>query len=200
MNEKFFDLKKEKQDRIINAALKVFADNGYKHASTDEIVKEAGISKGLLFHYFTSKMGLYTFLYDYCVRFLSLEYKSTVSEKQTDYFKLMSEQEQAKKNILKSYPYMQKFIDCSQTEDDTDAVSETTDLRNELQDIYDNYMDDIDVSVFRKDIDTECIDSMLQYTLKGIMNEMLQSSSFNADKYYSEAVKVINVLKTMSIG
>jgi len=44
MNEKFFDLKKEKQDRMINAALKVFAMNGYEHASTDEIVKEAGIS------------------------------------------------------------------------------------------------------------------------------------------------------------
>ena len=32
MNEKFFDLKKEKQDRMINGALKVFALNGYKHA------------------------------------------------------------------------------------------------------------------------------------------------------------------------
>ena len=29
MNGKFFDLKKEKQDRMINAALKVFAINGY---------------------------------------------------------------------------------------------------------------------------------------------------------------------------
>ena len=41
MNEKFFDLKKEKQDRMINAALKVFALNGYRHASTDDIVREA---------------------------------------------------------------------------------------------------------------------------------------------------------------
>ena len=46
MNEKFFDLKKEKQDRMINASLKVFAMNGYAHASTDDIVREAGISKG----------------------------------------------------------------------------------------------------------------------------------------------------------
>ena len=46
------NLKKEKQDRMINAALKVFAMNGYQKASTDDIVKEAGISKGLLFHYF----------------------------------------------------------------------------------------------------------------------------------------------------
>ena len=40
MNEKFFDLKKEKQDRMINAALKVFAINGYQKASTDDIVKD----------------------------------------------------------------------------------------------------------------------------------------------------------------
>ena len=50
MNNKFFDLKKEKQDRMINAALKVFAIYGFNKASTDDIVKEAGISKGLLFH------------------------------------------------------------------------------------------------------------------------------------------------------
>ena len=57
MHEKFFDLKKEKQDRMINDSLKVFAMNGYAHASTDDIVREAGISKGLLFHYFVSKLG-----------------------------------------------------------------------------------------------------------------------------------------------
>ena len=56
MNEKFFDLKKEKQDRMINAALKAFALSGYRHASTDDIVREAAISKGLLFHYFESKL------------------------------------------------------------------------------------------------------------------------------------------------
>ena len=45
MNGKFFDLKKEKQDRMINAALKTFALHGYRHASTDDIVREASISK-----------------------------------------------------------------------------------------------------------------------------------------------------------
>ena len=78
MNEKFFDLKKEKQDRMINAGLKVFAQNGYRHASTDEIVKEAGISKGLLFHYFVSKAGYYAFLYDYITRFTILELTSEI--------------------------------------------------------------------------------------------------------------------------
>ena len=110
MNGKFFDLKKEKQDRMINAALKVFALQGYRHASTDEIVREAGISKGLLFHYFGSKLGLYTFIYDYSVRYMTLELKTTVSAEETDMFELLKQVEQAKLQALKGYPYMQQFL------------------------------------------------------------------------------------------
>jgi AcrR family transcriptional regulator len=35
-----------KEERIINSAIKVFGESSFKEASTDEIVKEAGISKG----------------------------------------------------------------------------------------------------------------------------------------------------------
>ena len=110
MNEKFFDLKQEKQDKMINAALKIFAKNGYKHASTDEIVAEASISKGLLFHYFGSKQGLYDFLYDYSVRFLMLETKSLVPETETDYFRIMKLLEQAKMQVGKNYPYLKMVL------------------------------------------------------------------------------------------
>ena len=85
MNEKFFDLKKEKQDRMINASLKIFALNGYRHASTDDIVAEAGISKGLLFHYFINKLGLYSFLYDYSTRFMMLELSGCPVKDQEDF-------------------------------------------------------------------------------------------------------------------
>ena len=93
MNSKFFDLKKEKQDRMINAALKIFALHGYRRASTDDIVKEAGISKGLLFHYFENKIGVYNFIYDYSVRYISLELKSAVNPNE----KNLIDQEKAKK-------------------------------------------------------------------------------------------------------
>lgn len=51
MNDKFFKLPKEKQQRIINAAYKVFSKNSYKKASMSEIAAEGGISKSLLFHF-----------------------------------------------------------------------------------------------------------------------------------------------------
>ena len=58
MNEKFYNLTNEKQDCMINGAMEVFAINGFKRASTDEMVRVSGVSKGLWFHYFDNKLGL----------------------------------------------------------------------------------------------------------------------------------------------
>ncbi|MEM5780278.1 MAG: TetR/AcrR family transcriptional regulator, partial [Lawsonibacter sp.] len=62
MYENFIGLKQEKRDVIINAALTEFAAKGYDLASTNGMVKAAGISKGALFHYFASKKDLFLFL------------------------------------------------------------------------------------------------------------------------------------------
>ena len=80
MNDKFWDLNKTKQNSMINGALKVFSRDGFRHASTDEIVAEAGISKGLLFHYFYSKSGIYEFLAEYSARFALVELNSGISK------------------------------------------------------------------------------------------------------------------------
>ncbi|SHK34392.1 transcriptional regulator, TetR family [Anaerobranca californiensis DSM 14826] len=61
MLEKFYSLDEEKKNRIINAGLKEFGFHGYKNAKTDNIVQEAGISKGLLFHYFGTKKKFFEF-------------------------------------------------------------------------------------------------------------------------------------------
>ncbi len=56
--------KKDLKAEIIRAALKAFAKSDYQKVSTNQIVEEAKVSKGLLFHYFKSKMSLYTYLYE----------------------------------------------------------------------------------------------------------------------------------------
>ena len=52
MNDKFYRLSEEKQQRIINAGFEVFAQNSYRKSPVGEIASVAGISKSLLFHYF----------------------------------------------------------------------------------------------------------------------------------------------------
>jgi len=49
MFSKFLNIQQEKQEHILDAAMKEFAQKGFENASTNEIVKEAGISKGLFY-------------------------------------------------------------------------------------------------------------------------------------------------------
>ncbi|MGK7378723.1 TetR/AcrR family transcriptional regulator [Planococcus sp. 1R117A] len=56
--EKFKNLENKKKQTILNAALQEFAENGYQQASTNRIVKNAGIGKGMLFYYLESKRQL----------------------------------------------------------------------------------------------------------------------------------------------
>ena len=55
MITKLLELEPTRRNAILNAALKEFASKGYDEASTNVIAKEAGISKGLMFHYVGSK-------------------------------------------------------------------------------------------------------------------------------------------------
>lgn len=63
MNEHFFALPGEKQQRIINAGYRVFGASSYQKSPVSEIAAEAGISKALLFHYFQNKKALYLFFW-----------------------------------------------------------------------------------------------------------------------------------------
>ena len=51
----------EKRDAVLHAGIEEFSQHSYTDASTDAITQSAGISKGLLFHYFGSKKAFYLF-------------------------------------------------------------------------------------------------------------------------------------------
>lgn len=198
MNEKFFDLKKEKQDRMINAALKIFAMNGYEHASTDDIVREAGISKGLLFHYFISKLGLYSFVYDYSVRYMMLELSTGVSAKETDYFELLGQIKQAQLQVMKNYPYMQQFLNKSREENVSEALLETEDKRSVLPGYYEEVLGRADSSKFRKETDVKRLTKIIDYTVDGLMKEHFLNGSFQPEIYYEEMKQYLAMMKKLS--
>jgi AcrR family transcriptional regulator len=53
-------LRDERIEEIYTAAYKVFSSQGYRATMMEDIAKAADISKGLIYHYFTSKDELYT--------------------------------------------------------------------------------------------------------------------------------------------
>jgi AcrR family transcriptional regulator len=48
----------DRREQIMDAALRVFAKKGYARASNKEIAREAGITPGLIYHYFENKDAL----------------------------------------------------------------------------------------------------------------------------------------------
>jgi AcrR family transcriptional regulator len=56
--EQFENIRETRKQQILDAALKLFANNGYHSTSIAMIAKEAEISKGLAYNYFESKEEL----------------------------------------------------------------------------------------------------------------------------------------------
>ena len=195
MNSKFFDLKKEKQDRMINAALKIFALRGYRHASTDDIVREAAISKGLLFQYFESKIGLYNFIYDYSVRYMNLELRTAVDPGEKDLFEVMKQMELARMHAMRGYPYMQQFLNRSMAEDVSEALLAVEEKRGSLEDVTAAIDSQINYALLPQGIDGEKLRKMLDFTIKGLMTERFQDASFQPEMLYKEICDYLDMMK-----
>ena len=56
---RFDNLSPEKRERLLETAAKAFTANGYEHASMNQILADAGISKGAAYYYFDNKADLY---------------------------------------------------------------------------------------------------------------------------------------------
>lgn len=56
--EQLQEVREISRNKILDAALKLFAERGFHNASISQITKEAGISKGLLYNYFEKKEDL----------------------------------------------------------------------------------------------------------------------------------------------
>ena len=53
-----------RHEQIMEAALRVFAEKGFAGATNKDIAKEAGITPGLIYHYFESKEALLKAIYE----------------------------------------------------------------------------------------------------------------------------------------
>lgn len=56
--DQFEQLREASRDRILESALRLFAEHGYERTSIRMIAREAGISQGLTYNYFASKEAL----------------------------------------------------------------------------------------------------------------------------------------------
>ncbi|WP_239617197.1 TetR/AcrR family transcriptional regulator [Cohnella mopanensis] len=58
------EIRKQRSQEILRAAIIVYAEKGYAASEIGEIAEKAGLARGLVYHYFKSKQLLFRELYD----------------------------------------------------------------------------------------------------------------------------------------
>ena len=184
--DKFMKLGDEKRMRIINAAMKEFR-YGYKKASTDIIVKEAGISKGLLFHYFGTKEQLYAFIVSYVLEIAQTDYFKYLDKNETDILEILWQAALFKVSISRQYPYLHDFLIGSYVHsEDVPSVEIHSIFERGYALAYEEIISRCDEMLFRDDIDYKKAINILCMAIDGLVSDAEVTARSSDDKGYEQ--------------
>ncbi|WP_198136790.1 TetR/AcrR family transcriptional regulator [Oceanobacillus jeddahense] len=174
MLPKIKSLEPKRKDAILNAALKEFAANGFDDASTNVIAKEAGISKGLMFHYVNSKKDLFLFLYDYCTKMIDEEYLDLMNFDEPDIFEKLRQSYLLQLELIQKYPWIFEFINLSSATK-SDEVNRELEKRTheKVSSCHETMFDTVDESKFREGLNIKKSKQLILWSNVGFTNQIL---------------------------
>ncbi|QHQ61591.1 TetR family transcriptional regulator [Anaerocolumna sedimenticola] len=188
---KIFTMEETKREALLAAAMSKFAKNGYKKTTTDEIIAEAEISKGLLFHYFGTKKDLYVFLFKYAYKIIMDDYYAQLDLKQRDVLKRLREMFLLKLKLTNKYPAILDFAASAYYEKDPAVSTEMNEYSNLLYfDARKELFKDIDYSLFKPGADIEKTLNVIVFTLRGY-SESQASPEKRSNDYSKEQERYI---------
>jgi len=172
MSDRFKRVPHEEQERIIRACLEEFSEKEYQRASTNRIVKKAGIPKGTLFYYFGSKKQLFLYVLDRAVgRYANLvnEFSEKMPE---ELFERLLYRAQVKLKAGAADPILYRFfhkvfLDVPESLNEEMAIR----FRKYASGSAENLLEGVDRSRFRDGVDVETAVRMIHLMLDGLLNK-----------------------------
>lgn len=211
MYEAFERQQEEKKKLIIQTVIEEFVQNGYENASTDVMTSRAGISKGLLFHYFKSKKNLYLYVVHYAKQLLTEKTMEAVNEiRCSDFFERIKQIVLTKQQIFMTYPNETQLV--------IDAVANPPKaVKKEMEQLlathYETYAEDFQLQhIFLKDLlqketlrDDVCAETVVRMTMlivEQLSNKYMQlykNKQYNpiqqGDLLVQELDEYVNIIK-----
>ncbi len=191
-----------KQTRILNAAFKEFAEQGYEQASTNRIVKDAGIGKGMLFYYFKSKKELFLYLIDYGINYVIGEYLNRLDDSVPDYIERLKQATHIKLKALNENPHIFAFLASIHINKTVEVPDELAVRLVETKNLADSkQLNNIDLSLFRDDVAPDLTLKLIQWSLEGYEKDLIarlkgqKLTMVDFDPYRDEFYDYLAVLK-----
>jgi AcrR family transcriptional regulator len=159
----------QEKERILQACIEEFAQHGYAAASTNAMVRRAGIPKGTLFYYFGSKKDLYLYVFDHAVTTFMQAMDNFTAKMPADLFDRLLYRGRARMQFIVQHPRLYRFF--------FNALLNTPDeIREEMAPRFAGYattsrqrlIDGLDRSKFREDVDVEKAIDLVELVLEGL--------------------------------
>jgi len=188
-----------KKERLINAALEEFGNHEFDKASTNVIVKNAGISKGLLYHYFATKDILFEYLTTFIMTMVADAISEGVEWDKGDVLQRMADIIVIKMKIIKSYPHWISFSKKMYAGKSLEEIKTLVEVY--MPDVYTNvYQKNIDFSLFRDDIDIGIAMKSVEFTMDKYSETILASfnspGEFELHTFVSELENYLKLFRT----
>lgn len=194
--DKLSNLPKEKQNTIIDAALKTFGTNGYKKTSISDIAAAAGISKAMVFHYFGTKKALYLYLINLCGTIMINEVNEKFDNNVTDFFDRIKMSSNIEISAMKRHAAIPSFLASAYFENDEEVKEDLKDIFAGSEDFRNKIaFDGMDTSMFKEGVDLRLLMKMLLWMAEGYTKEMSNKEEINFDNMLDEFNKCLDMLK-----
>lgn len=181
--------------------MKEFAYNGYKKSSTNQIVKNAGIGKGMLFYYFKSKNRLYLYLIDYAIDMTINEYLSLIVSTERNFIERIKQAAQVKLRFSHERPYVFQLLKTVVLVDELKLPKDLEERLFHLKKMtYSKLNDNVDLSLFRDNIEVEKTCKLIEWIINEYQNELFnhikgQWISNDVEQHWKKFSEYLNVLK-----
>ncbi len=180
--------------KIIDACIKEFSKNGYGNAYTNNIVLNAGISKGSLFNYFDNKKKLYLYILDYAINFYVNLMLKKVKVNNPDILSRILEWAELKLSIVLDEPIAYRFFANAFINIPEELNADIEIRYNKLYD-YKLTVEDINYTLFRNDIDTQKAIELIIMSINGISEKYISLYKPLEDNGYVQASEAYGQLK-----
>lgn len=198
MNEKFYMLSEEKQQRIIHAGWKVFSQDIYRKCPVGEIAKEADISKSLLFHYFKNKKELYFFLLEEAMRQAMDIMNTDAILQKKDFFEILETGMEMKLELMVHHRELSEFVIMAYYEKDEEVAPEIQEWAQKILGQFSGPLfNGMDAAQFKPGIDLEMMYQEMFWASDGCVRAMLQAGPIDLERARGVFGRLVNFWRSV---
>ena len=206
MNNKLQQMDGERRQKLIYAIVDEFSKYPYKKASINSIVKKAGISKGLIYHYFEDKQDLYYSTIEHVIRELFTELDKQIDWDESDIFERIKQFITVKAELSDQNPgYYEFVLKTYENEDGSIDLNRIKAISEEfgipiVEYTQKVFTHNIDFSRFKDPLKVKESIRIIQWTFEGINKSLFEDRDlsdriFDKEHFLEELNSYSDVLK-----